>query len=740
MIDVFDRYFHLYNDQVSYLFYVMANGQLGHLYYGQSLGTLSEAELAYLADHSNRDAGTTVYDPALADGNFSLADRMQEFPIYGTGDFREGCLTLTQAGSYLYPEFTYVDYQIDQGKKRGALPVAYGDQAEILTVRLEDQERQLGLTLQYTIFPDCGAIVRGAELRNLGNIPLEIRRFQSGCLDLPEADYNFLRLNGAWTKERHLDLQPLAQGVAKAQSLRGASSHQENPFVALVDRQVTNNHGNIFASNLLYSGNFISQVEVDEWGTSRLLTGISPDHFTWGLDAGAGFKAPEAVFFYTDAGYNGLMTQTHAFAKKHVIAPKWRKQERPIVINNWEATYFDFTEEKLLALAKKAQSLGFEAFVLDDGWFEKRNSEKGGLGNWRVDRKKFPKGLAHFSDQVHKMGMQFGLWFEPEMVSDDVELFQKHPDWIVRHPFSRTSLGRNQYVLDFANPAVVNEIFDQMQAVIRSAKVDYVKWDMNRYLTEVYSPYLAKLGRDQGEFFHRYQLGVYALYEKLLAEFPDLLIEGCASGGGRFDLGILYYSPQIWPSDDTDAAERLDILTGTMLAYPLSAFSNHVSAAPNDQIQRLTGLKFRQDVNSFGPLGYELDLGKLSGAEQEKVARHLAWYKQRRELCVDGDFSFLLPVGDQNNTYAYSVRQDDAQLVGFYRKLAKPNETLDHYLRLSSLQPEAWYEVNNRDRLRGNLLHQIGLRLPYQLNGWNSEQAVLKGDFQSYLYEVKKLD
>lgn len=740
MIDVIDnKYFYLHNKEVTYLFDLLPNQQLEHLYYGEDLGKLSKNDLEYMSLHPNKASGTVKFSKKIK--NLTLADRMQEFPTYGTSDFREGAVSIENEDAYLYPEFKYDHFEITTGKRRSLdFPTSYGNDSENLIVYLIDTEHQLELQLSYSIFENLSAIVRKAAIINHGQQEIKLTNLQSTVLDLPNDSYDFLQLSGAWTKERHIIRRPLTQGITKIESLRGASSHQENPFIALVDKDVTNDGGNIYASNLIYSGNFISQIEVDEWGQSRLMTGINPATFTWRLSRNQVFSTPEAVLFYSKHGFNGLMKQTHNFVTKHIIDQKWQRRDRPIVINNWEATYFKFNEAKLLKLAKEANKLGIECFVLDDGWFGKRDSDNSSLGNWTVDKRKFPQGLDHFSAQVHKMGMKFGLWFEPEMVSPDTELYNMHPDWIVRHPYNRFSVGRSQYVLDFANPEVVDNIYRQMEKVIETAQVDYIKWDMNRNITEAYSPYLNKSGYSQGEFFHRYIQGVYKLYAKLLTSFPDLLIEGCASGGGRFDLGILYYSPQIWPSDDSDAAERLDIMSGTLLAYPLSTFSNHVSAVPNDQVKRITSLKFRQNVACFGPLGYELDLGKLSTEEKNQIKNWIRWYKENRKLLVNGTFDQLLKFDPSQNTYAWSVSNSNKQIVGFYRKLARPDETLDQYLPLKHLNDQQKYQINSDQLVSGRVLQKFGLREPYQFNASNPDTAQISGDFQSYLYQIKAID
>ncbi|WEB20499.1 alpha-galactosidase [Lactobacillus gasseri] len=740
MIDVIDnKYFYLHNGAVAYLFGLLPNHQLEHLYYGEDLGELSKNDLEYMSLHPNKASGTVKYSKKIK--NFTLADRMQEFPTYGTSDFREGAVSIENEGAYLYPDFKYDHFEITTGKKRNLdFPTSYGNDSENLIVSLIDTDHQLELQLSYSIFENLSAIVRKATIINHGKQEVKLTNLQSTVLDLPNDSYDFLQLSGAWTKERHITTRPLTQGITKIESLRGASSHQENPFIALVDKNVTNDSGNIYASNLIYSGNFISQVEVDEWGQSRLMTGINPATFKWKLAPNQDFSTPEAVLFYSKQGFNGLMKQTHNFVKKHIIDQKWQQRDRLIVINNWEATYFDFNEEKLLKLAAQANQLGIECFVLDDGWFGKRDSDNSSLGNWTVDKRKFPQGLDHFSAQVHKMGMKFGLWFEPEMVSADTELYNMHPDWVVRHPYKRYSVGRRQYVLDFANPAVVDNIYQQMAKIIEDAQVDYIKWDMNRNITEAYSPYLYSINHPQGEFFHRYIQGVYKLYAKLLTSFPDLLIEGCASGGGRFDLGILYYSPQIWLSDDSDAVERLDTMSGTLLAYPLSTFSNHVSAVPNDQVKRITSLKFRQNVACFGPLGYELDLNKLSTEEKNQIKNWIRWYKENRKLLVNGTFDQLLKFDPSQNTYAWSVSNSNKQIVGFYRKLARPNETLDQYLPLKHLNDHQKYQINFDQMVSGRVLQKFGLREPYQFNASNPDTAQISGDFQSYLYQIKTID
>ncbi|WP_137625531.1 alpha-galactosidase [Lactiplantibacillus pingfangensis] len=744
MIELIDDHsFHLHNDKISYVLTVMENGQLGHLYYGKALGSLTTTELDYLRAQASKSAGTVKYSPTT--GNFNLADRAQEYPVYGSSDFRRGALDVYADNDPWYLDFSYQSYTITDTKPRSlAQPATYAvgnQEAQELAITLVDQVHQLKLVTYYTIFRAHGVIARRSTLTNLGASSVMIQNMMSAVLELPDDQFEMVNLAGAWLKERHVKYHNLAQGTVAVESLKGASGHQHNPFIALTrSRSLTT--GDVYASNLIYSGNFLSQVEVNEWHKPRLMTGISPAYFGWQLAPAATFSTPEALLYYSADGLNGLMAETQAVAQQQIADRQWQRRPRPIVFNNWEATYFNFDETKLLTLAQQAKQLGMECFVVDDGWFGHRDSDRTSLGDWRVDHRKFPHGMGHFAQQIHDLGLQMGLWFEPEMVSPDTPLYRDHPDWVVRHPYPRTAIGRGQYVLDFANPAVVTAIYAQIKPVIEAAQLDFIKWDMNRNITEAYSPYLAAQGLPQTEFFHRYILGVYDLYQRILTDFPDLLIEGCAGGGGRFDLGMLFYSPQMWPSDDSDAVERLSILSGTTLAYPLSAFSNHVSAVPNDQVGRMTPLKMRQNVADFGPLGYELDITKLPAPELAAIKANIDFYQQHRELLVNGHFQQLQSLDPDANTVAWSVANADQSelFVGFYRKLATPNTSVLNYLKLPNVAVNRHYQIDDGPIVSGQILQQFGLREPYQFNGANADTAELRGDFQSQLYHLVAVD
>lgn len=744
MIDVIGKnLFHLHNEKISYIFYVMQNGQLGHLYYGRVLAELTNEDVAYLKQQDSKSAGTVKYSPQT--GNFNLADRMQEYPVYGTSDFKRGAIDVYCQDEPWYLDFKFQNYELTNKKERDlSRPTSYaiGDhEVETVAITLFDQEHQLKLIEYFSIFEHQAVIVRQQKLINIGQQQVQIQSMMSGALDLPTSDYHLISLDGAWLKERHVHYRDLTQGTVSVSSLKGASGHQHNPFIALVQDDDLD-HGEAYAANLIYSGNFLSQVEVDEWQRARLLIGINPDYFSWQLDGQDSFETPEAILSYSDQGINGLIKNSQDFTTRHIIDRHWQTQPRPIVFNNWEATYFNFDEEKLLMLAKKAKNLGMECFVVDDGWFGKRDNDRTSLGDWSVDHHKFPQGIKHFAQQIHGLKLQLGIWFEPEMISPDTALFKEHPEWIVRHPYQRTAIGRGQYVLDFANPNVVAAIYRQIKAIIEETDLDYIKWDMNRNITEAYSAFLKENNRPQTEFFHRYILGVYQLYQMIMTDFPNILIEGCAGGGGRYDLGILFYSPQIWPSDDSDAVERLAILSGTTLAYPLSSFSNHVSAVPNDQVSRLTSLQMRQNVCDFGPLGYELDITKITAAEVKAIKDNITFYKAHRQLLVHGNFQQLITIEPTSNEVAWAVYNDarTEMMVGFYRKLACPNTGVLDYIKLPFVDEKRHYQINDQEIVTGRLLQTVGLRKPYQFNGANADTAQLRGDFQSYLYHLQSVD
>ena len=731
--------FHLTNGKLSYIFRVMEQTKiLEQLYAGKAIR--HQESFAHLIEREIRPSNNQV----TGDHTTSLEHIKQEMPVYGTTDFRYPGMEIRYPDGDRISQFEYRSYTVVEGKKRlPDLPATFAEEHEATTleIHLEDRYSSLMLTLSYTIFHAYSALARHASIENSGNETFQLERLMSLNLDLPMNDYDFIHLHGAWAREAQLERKPLITGVQSISSTRGASSHVHNPFFALAKKNTDEQQGEVFGFSFVYSGNFLAQVEVDPYHVTRAMLGINPHQFSWELEPGSLFTAPEAVMVYSDAGLNGMSRTFHDLYRQQLISPKWSGRKRPILINNWEATYFDFNEEKILELARDAKGLGIELFVLDDGWFGNRDNDAGSLGNWTADLKKLPEGIAGLADKVHALGLQFGDWFEPEMVSADAPIHALYPEWKIGHPGKNISHGRNQYVLDFSRPEVVDNIFDQMDTVLSESAIDYVKWDMNRYISEAFSQALP--AAKQGEMMHRYILGVYALYTKILAKYPDLLIESCAGGGARFDAGLLYYAPQTWASDDTDAVERLKIQFGTSMVYPLSSIGSHVSAVPNHQVARMTSLKMRSDVAAFGTFGYELDSTKLSEEEKEIVREQVSQIKRWQTLIHQGDFYRLQSPFEGNTTAWMVVAPDKSEaLVGVYHVLAQPNPAYER-VSLAGLDEAALYQLDGEATTRfGDDLMQIGLVLGGNYIGRAQEywSRTMPGDFSSQLYHLQKID
>ena len=727
------RQFHLHNDRVSYVIRVLENGALGHLHFG---GRLAAGRL-YTHLGPERFAGFS---------NRLDAPVALEYPTPGSGDFRAAGLTVEHADGSTVLDLRYRSHRIYRGKEDlVGLPSTYverDDEADSLAVVLADAPSGIEVQLSYTIFHDLPAIARSARLTNAGDTAVSVRCAMSACLDLPDSDWQFLHLSGAWARERHLVARRLAPGCQSVASLRGASGHQHNPFVALARAATTEAGGEAYGFSLIYSGNFLAEVDVDPYETARVRVGINPEGFCWTLAPGAGLDVPEAVLAYTDAGLGDLSETYHRLYRERLARGVWRDRPRPILLNSWEATYFSFTEDRLVEIAGVARDLGIELFVLDDGWFGTRDDDTSSLGDWFVDRRKLPSGLDGLARRIEALGLRFGLWIEPEMVSPRSQLFAEHPDWAVGVPGRERTESRNQYVLDLSRPEVVEHLFGVIADVLGSAPISYVKWDMNRNITEPFG--LALPPERQGEFFHRYLLGVYDLYARLTSAFPDVLFESCAGGGGRFDPGLLAFAPQAWTSDDTDAIERLRIQWGTSLCYPLSSIGAHVSAVPNHQVGRVTPLATRAAVAFFGVLGYELDPTRLTADERMAVADQLAFYKRRRELFQRGRFLRLLsPFGGAGDETAWMTLEADrsAAVVGYYVALNRPNPGPGR-LRLRGLDPDARYRISAWPAGRldqplergGDELMRAGLVL--SRDRW---EAARHGDFRAQLFVLDRV-
>lgn len=730
------REFHLYNNKISYLIKILANEQLGQLYFGKRIPNRGNHD--YLVENTYRPVTSYVFDD---DYSFSLGNVKQEYPAYGTTDQRRPALDIKQPNGSRITDFKYVSHKIYAGKRKlTGLPATYVEdesEATTLEINLYDELIQVTLCLQYTIFENSAAIARSVKFSNNSDQKYQLKTALSLNLDLPDANYEWLQFSGAWGRERHLHKTPLRPGIQAINSARGASSHMQNPFVILKRPFTTEEQGEALGVSFVYSGNFLAQAEVDEYSVTRLQIGIDPFQFSWCLKPNETFQTPEAILAHTSEGLNQLSQTFQKLYTTRLARGYWRDKERPILINNWEATYFDFTEEKLLSIAKKAKELGIELFVLDDGWFGERTKETAGLGDWYVNRNRLKNGISGLSRKIHDLGMMFGLWFEPEMVNKDSDLYRKHPDYIIETPKRHASHGRKQYVLDFSRKEVVDNIYEQLVKILDEGEIDYIKWDMNRNITECYS--IAYPPEQQGEIMHRYILGVYDLYERLIERYPKILFESCASGGGRFDAGMLYYAPQAWTSDDSDAIERLKIQYGTSFGYPQSMMGAHVSASPNEQLGRNTPLKIRGDVAFFGAFGYELDLDKLSSTELASIKKQIELMKKYRSIFQYGTFYRLKSPFEGNIVSWMVVSEDKSQaIVGYYKIL---NDVNCEYRRLClpGLDADTLYNVQEElgsylGNFTGNELANIGLVTTDASAGQNQETT----DFYSKLFILER--
>ncbi|MCE7792698.1 alpha-galactosidase [Salipaludibacillus sp. CUR1] len=732
--------FHLQNNGLSYIFTVMKNNQLGHLYYGKRIRHRDSFQ--HLLRTQPRAAMSCVYEGDLT---FSLDIIKQEYPSYGTTDYREPAFQITQQNGSRITHFEYVSHEIYSGKpKLDGLPATYTEEeseASTIEVVLEDKLIETAVKLYYTVYENRNVITRSARFINKGSQKLELNRALSSSVDLFDADFEMVQLSGSWSRERHVKTRALAPGIQSISSTRGTSSSQQNPFIALKRPGTDEHQGEVYGFNFVYSGNFLAQVEVDHYDVARVTMGINPFDFRWLLEPGEDFQTPEVVMVYSEDGLNGMSQTYHDLYSQRLVRGKWKNSERPVLINNWEATYFNFNEEKLLSIAKESKDLGIELFVLDDGWFGKRDDDTSSLGDWFTDKEKLPNGIEGIAEKVTDLGLSFGLWFEPEMVNKNSELYKAHPEWIIQVDGRKASHGRNQYVLDFSRKDVVDNLYGQMSDVLRKAPISYVKWDMNRYMTEIGSASLPS--ERQSELAHRYILGVYDLYERLTSEFPDVLFESCASGGCRFDPGMLYYAPQTWTSDDTDAVERLKIQYGTTMAYPLSTLGAHVSDVPNHQVHRYTSLSMRGNVSFFGMFGYELDITAMSEQEKEEVKQQVSFYKKHRQLIQNGVFHRLLsPFEGLGNRVAWmAVSRDKKEaLAGYYKVLAEPNPGFKRLI-LKGLDENLEYKIEGMEGTYfGDELMSAGLMLENEYSGSVPPESDRIGDFQSSLYKLTAVE
>ena len=704
---------------------MLDSNHVAHVYWGKKI---KAKNLDYVLRSKNWGSFLTNTDNI---DDFMLEMTPQEYPGYGSTDLRTPAVELQFSDGTSATDFRYESHNIYAGKnKLNNLPATYvEDENEAMTLELTlvDSLKNVKLILSYSVFEEFDAITRSVKIINESNEDVNINRVLSANVDFRDSDYELLQLSGAWARERHIIRKEIRSGSQSIESRRGSSSHAQNPFMALVRKDTTEQHGEVYGFSLIYSGNFLANVEVDMYENARAQIGINPFDFTWLLKSKEEFTAPEAVLVYSNEGLTGMSHIYNCLYGKRLCKGKYRDEVRPILINNWEATYFDFNETKIKEIAREATNLGMELFVLDDGWFGKRDDDNSSLGDWFVNEEKLKGGLNKLATEINKMGLQFGLWFEPEMVSPISELYKEHPDWCIHIPGRNRSEARRQLILDYSREDVCNYIIEKISEVLSSAPISYVKWDMNRNMSEIGS---AKLPANrQREVAHRYILGLYKVLEEITTRFPDVLFESCSGGGGRFDPGMLYYMPQTWTSDNTDAIERLKIQFGTSMVYPNASIGCHVSAVPNHQVDRITPIETRGVVAMSGNFGYELDITKLPESEKEIIKEQVKLYKEIRETIQFGK-CYRLSSPFENNDIAWMFISKDCEeiIVSFVRTLAKPNSKFIS-LKLVGLDESSKYEILGENIIvGGDELMNIGLNVPE-----------LKGDYQAKMWRLKKV-
>ncbi len=717
------RIFHLQTKNTSYIFGFLKGKFLTHLYWGKAL-SVDELDYDMFIDYPQYRRNMCAAD--YKEYALSRDCLPMEYSTFGNTDQRTPAFHAVYENGSFITELEYDSHIIYDGKK-GILGLPYvytenEDEAQCLELTLKDKLTGLEITLVYSVFDELDAITRSVRIINKGTSTARLEAVLSAVVDFKSADYDFIHLPGAWARERHPERMPVITVKMLVDSARGNSSAQHNPFFALVGKNTDENSGEAYGFNLVYSGNFTAGVEVDPYNTARAFIGINPFGFNWKLQSGEEFVSPEAVLVYSDEGIGGMSRIYHKLYRTRLCRGKFRDSERYVLLNNWEATYFNFDEEKILNIAKKAKEVGVELLVLDDGWFGKRNSDNCSLGDWYVNKEKLPNGLTGLAEKINAMGMKFGLWFEPEMVSPDSDCYRAHPDWCIHSENRIRSEARNQLVLDLSRQDVCDYIYNSLFNIISTANISYIKWDYNRTMSNIGS---ALLDSDrQGEFFHRYILGLYSVLEKITSAFPDVLFESCSSGGARFDPGMLYYMPQTWTSDDTDALERVYIQYGTSLCYPYSCMGAHVSIVPNHQVGRITPISARGNVAMQGQFGYELDLNKLSETEIEAVKEQIKTYKRLGEVFHKGDL-YRLITPDNNYVSNEFISEDKNRIVLVNSVLrAVPNSPV-YYLLLKGLDREAMYQIEGTEKvLSGAILMSSGI--PYKLsNDYASKIIVL---------------
>ena len=716
--DQSSRTFHLRGKRFSYVLCVDGENNLLNLHWG---GALPDGDVTYLMEEFHGGASFDSPDSRLP----------REVPTLGTGYFGIPMLRARTAAGDDVTILKYASHRILPGKlSPEGLPAVYAeseDEASSLEITLKDPLTGLTACLRYTVMEELDVLTRSMRLTNAGSAPLTLLNMMSASVPLPGRKYDTICLKGGWARERSIIRRPIGEAATRVESRRGASGHEFNPFLAVLSPDATEAQGEVYSMLLIYSGSFLASTEVSNFENSRLSIGLSPDTCSWLLAPGEAFDTPEALLVYSPEGLRGMSARYHDTIRTRVCRGYWRDRERPVLVNNWEATYFNFDEDKLVAIAEKAKAIGVELFVLDDGWFGKRNTDNCSLGDWVCNMEKLPCGIDGLARRINEMGLRFGLWFEPEMISPDSDLYRAHPDWCLHVEGRARTEGRHQLILDLSRPEVQDYLIKALSDVLSTASIDYVKWDMNRNMTEYYSA--GRAPERQAETQHRYMLGLYRVMETLTSDFPKVLFEGCSGGGGRFDAGMLHYMPQFWTSDDTDAMERLTIQYGTSLVYPPCTMGAHVSASPNHQISRSTSFKTRCEVALGGNFGFELDLSKQTDEDLQTAAQMVQTVKALRKTLQQGRYLRLENPFKGNFASWQFISEDGGEVVlCAYQRLTMPNPVA-HRLRLAGLDPEGRYQDEETGRVySGAALMRAGLPL-----GW------VRGDFVSRVIRFCKL-
>lgn len=716
-----DKTFTLHTMNTTYQMKVDSFGFLLHLYYGRR----TEGCMDYLLTFADRGFSGNPYE-AGEDRTYSMDALPQELPCQGTGDYRSPSVVIKNSDGSYGCSFRYQGHRILEGKYGlKGLPAVYAkkEEAQTLEIDLEDPATKVKVTLLYGVLPELDVITRSAVIRNAGDGKIYLEKAQAACLDFVSGDFDLISFYGRHAMERNMQRTAVAHGAQVLTSRRGTSSHQYNPMIILAEKETTEDAGSCYSMSFVYSGGFKAEVEKDQYNQTRALMGLSDEQFSYPLESGETFYAPETILSYSNHGLSLLSQNLHKCIRTHVCRGKYKDTVRPVLLNSWEASYFDFDGKSIYELAKQAADMGVEMLVLDDGWFGKRDDDNSGLGDWQVNEKKMGEPLGSLVEKINALGLKFGIWFEPEAINEDSDLYRAHPDWALSIPGRDPVRSRNQLVLDFSRPEVVDHIFGQICEILDQGNIEYVKWDMNRSLCDCFSRNTA----EQGRVMYDYVLGLYDFLERLVQRYPDLLIEGCSGGGGRFDAGMLYYTPQIWCSDNSDARDRVDIQYGTSFGYPVSAVGSHVSAVPNHQNGRITPIETRAITAMAGTFGYELDPKKLSEEEKEEVRQQIQDYKKYAPLIQNGLYYRLTnPFEQQVGAWEFVSEDKEEVLVNAVMLEVHGNMTVN-FIRLKGLEENCMYREEKSGKLYPSIaLMETGIPLPVEMGEYRAYQMYFK--------------